>query len=225
MHPGAHKKQKKYAKKHANKESRRRPQHHRQRRPPPLKRYAGDVLAPVSDWDSNGWCAFWFIFYLSIPDNNNNRCQGTWLFIHIYISQKCKKNLYVFIAISLNYKNQVSNVVKSIFTNSKSLINIKVSYVPKGFSYPLLYCLPPLLLQLPDIQCNFPICIAWSNNIGLPSCGVTTQRRGQTQCVLNGNQGLPKCFWQIVRQLKRRKQYYTQMVHSAGGSCKLQLST
>lgn len=41
-----HKKQKKYAKKHANKESRRRPQHHRQRRPPPLKRYAGDVLAP-----------------------------------------------------------------------------------------------------------------------------------------------------------------------------------
>lgn len=52
-----------------------------------------------------------------------------------------------------------------------------------------------------------------------------SQRRGQTQCVLDGNQGLPKCFWQIVRQLKRRKQYYTQMVHSAGGSCKLQLST
>lgn len=73
------------------------------------------------------------------------------------------------------------------------------------------------------IQYNFPICIAWSNNIGPPSCGLTTQRRGQTQCVLDGNQGLPKCFWQIVRQLNRRKQYYTQMVPSAGGE--LQTST
>nr|XP_046254194.1 transmembrane protein 198-like [Scatophagus argus] len=41
-----HKKQKKYAKKHRYRESRRRPQTHRRRRPPPLKRYAGDVLAP-----------------------------------------------------------------------------------------------------------------------------------------------------------------------------------
>lgn len=177
MHPGAHKKQKKYAKKHANKESRRRPQHHRQRRPPPLKRYAGDVLAPVSGWDSNGWCAFWFIFYLSIPDNNNNRCQGTWLFIHIYISQKCKK-IFMFLLLFPWIIRIKSVMLWRAFLPTLSHY-IKLSYVPKGFSYPLLYCLPPLLLQLPDIQCNFPICIAWSNNIGLPSCGVTTQRRGQ----------------------------------------------
>ncbi|TMS15803.1 Transmembrane protein 198 [Larimichthys crocea] len=41
-----HNKQKKHAKKHRYTESRRRPQRHRHRRPPPLKRYAGDVLAP-----------------------------------------------------------------------------------------------------------------------------------------------------------------------------------
>ncbi|XP_071333249.1 transmembrane protein 198-like [Trachinotus anak] len=41
-----HKKQKKHSKKHRYRESRRRPQPHRRRRPPPLKRYAGDVLAP-----------------------------------------------------------------------------------------------------------------------------------------------------------------------------------
>ncbi|KAM4563744.1 transmembrane protein 198-like [Odontesthes bonariensis] len=42
----AHKKQKKHGKKHKCKESTRRPEHYRRRRPPPLKRYAGDVLAP-----------------------------------------------------------------------------------------------------------------------------------------------------------------------------------
>ncbi|XP_018542889.1 transmembrane protein 198 [Lates calcarifer] len=42
----AHKKTKKYAKKQKYREPRRRPQSHRRRRPPPLKRYAGDVLAP-----------------------------------------------------------------------------------------------------------------------------------------------------------------------------------
>ncbi|XP_054654863.1 transmembrane protein 198-like isoform X2 [Dunckerocampus dactyliophorus] len=42
----SHKKMKKHAKKHKFSESRRRPPHYRQRRPPPLKRYAGDVLAP-----------------------------------------------------------------------------------------------------------------------------------------------------------------------------------
>ncbi|XP_047455688.1 transmembrane protein 198-like [Mugil cephalus] len=40
------KNQKKYVKKHNYRECRRRPQPHRRRRPPPLKRYAGDVLAP-----------------------------------------------------------------------------------------------------------------------------------------------------------------------------------
>ncbi|XP_042266403.1 transmembrane protein 198-like isoform X2 [Thunnus maccoyii] len=42
----AQKKQKKNARKHRHRESRRGPQPHRRRRPPPLKRYAGDVLAP-----------------------------------------------------------------------------------------------------------------------------------------------------------------------------------
>ncbi|XP_070695996.1 transmembrane protein 198-like [Pempheris klunzingeri] len=42
----AHKHQKKHAKKNSYRESRGRPQSHRRRRPPPLKRYAGDVLAP-----------------------------------------------------------------------------------------------------------------------------------------------------------------------------------
>ncbi|MEQ2207598.1 hypothetical protein XENOCAPTIV_015371 [Xenoophorus captivus] len=42
----AHKKQKKHGTKQKCREGRRRPQPHRQRRPPPLKRYAGDVLAP-----------------------------------------------------------------------------------------------------------------------------------------------------------------------------------
>ncbi|KAF7210269.1 transmembrane protein 198 [Nothobranchius furzeri] len=42
----AHKKQKKQSMKYKCRESRRRPQPYRQRRPPPLKRYAGDVLAP-----------------------------------------------------------------------------------------------------------------------------------------------------------------------------------
>ncbi|KAI3357740.1 hypothetical protein L3Q82_016145, partial [Scortum barcoo] len=42
----AHKKQKKHPKKHRYREPRRRLQSHRRRRPPPLKRYAGDVLAP-----------------------------------------------------------------------------------------------------------------------------------------------------------------------------------
>lgn len=42
----ANKKQKKRSKKHKYREPRRRPQTHRRRRPPPLKRYAGDVLAP-----------------------------------------------------------------------------------------------------------------------------------------------------------------------------------
>ncbi|XP_022618832.1 transmembrane protein 198-like isoform X1 [Seriola dumerili] len=42
----AHKKLKKHGKKQKYRESRRRPQSHRRRRPPPLKRYAGDVLAP-----------------------------------------------------------------------------------------------------------------------------------------------------------------------------------
>ncbi|XP_017274651.1 transmembrane protein 198 [Kryptolebias marmoratus] len=41
----AHEKQKKHLK-HKCRESRRRPRPYRQRRPPPLKRYAGDVLAP-----------------------------------------------------------------------------------------------------------------------------------------------------------------------------------
>ncbi|KAM9350860.1 transmembrane protein 198-like [Symphorus nematophorus] len=42
-----HKKQKKHVKKHRYREPRRGPQtHRRRRRPPPLKRYAGDVLAP-----------------------------------------------------------------------------------------------------------------------------------------------------------------------------------
>ncbi|XP_008291981.1 transmembrane protein 198-like [Stegastes partitus] len=41
-----HKKHKKHGKKHKYRESRGRPQPHRRRRPPPLKRYAGDVLAP-----------------------------------------------------------------------------------------------------------------------------------------------------------------------------------
>ncbi|XP_044208708.1 transmembrane protein 198-like isoform X1 [Thunnus albacares] len=42
----AQKKQKKNTRKHRHRESRRGPQPHRRRRPPPLKRYAGDVLAP-----------------------------------------------------------------------------------------------------------------------------------------------------------------------------------
>nr|XP_020473453.1 transmembrane protein 198-like isoform X1 [Monopterus albus] len=42
----ADKKQKKHAKKHRYKQSRRKPQPHHRCRPPPLKRYAGDVLAP-----------------------------------------------------------------------------------------------------------------------------------------------------------------------------------
>ncbi|XP_028266080.1 transmembrane protein 198-like [Parambassis ranga] len=43
----AHKKLKKHGKRHKYKEERPRPQRHRRRRrPPPLKRYAGDVLAP-----------------------------------------------------------------------------------------------------------------------------------------------------------------------------------
>lgn len=42
----AQKNQKKHAKKHSYREPRGRPQSHRRRRPPPLKRYAGDVLAP-----------------------------------------------------------------------------------------------------------------------------------------------------------------------------------
>ncbi|KAM3618211.1 uncharacterized protein V6R79_017385 [Siganus canaliculatus] len=42
----AQKKHKKHSKKHSYREPRRRPRTHRQRRPPPLKRYAGDVLAP-----------------------------------------------------------------------------------------------------------------------------------------------------------------------------------
>ncbi|CAG6021818.1 unnamed protein product [Menidia menidia] len=41
-----HKKQMKHGKKHKCRESVRRPPHYRRRRPPPLKRYAGDVLAP-----------------------------------------------------------------------------------------------------------------------------------------------------------------------------------
>ncbi|KAM7411372.1 hypothetical protein PAMA_021390 [Pampus argenteus] len=44
--PAVHKQQKKNSKKHRYRESRRGPQSHRQRMPPPLKRYAGDVLAP-----------------------------------------------------------------------------------------------------------------------------------------------------------------------------------
>lgn len=40
-------KQKKYSKKHKYRESRRRHQSHRRQKPPPLQRYAGDVLAPV----------------------------------------------------------------------------------------------------------------------------------------------------------------------------------
>nr|XP_019960267.1 PREDICTED: transmembrane protein 198-like [Paralichthys olivaceus] len=43
---GAHKKQKRHAKKLGYRESRGRPRSHRRRRPPPLQRYAGDVLAP-----------------------------------------------------------------------------------------------------------------------------------------------------------------------------------
>ncbi|XP_054465561.1 transmembrane protein 198-like [Anoplopoma fimbria] len=42
----SHKKYRKHVNKHSYRESRRRPQPHRRRRPPPLKRYAGDVLAP-----------------------------------------------------------------------------------------------------------------------------------------------------------------------------------
>ncbi|XP_068997609.1 transmembrane protein 198-like [Embiotoca jacksoni] len=42
----AHKKHKKYGRKHKYRETRGRPQPHRRRRPPTLKRYAGDVLAP-----------------------------------------------------------------------------------------------------------------------------------------------------------------------------------
>ncbi|XP_041858800.1 transmembrane protein 198-like [Melanotaenia boesemani] len=42
----AHEKQKKHSKLHKCREPTRRPQHYRRRRPPPLKRYAGDVLAP-----------------------------------------------------------------------------------------------------------------------------------------------------------------------------------
>ncbi|KAA8591346.1 transmembrane protein 198 [Etheostoma spectabile] len=42
----AQKKQKKHSKKHRHRESKRRPRPYRRRRPPPLKRYAGDVLAP-----------------------------------------------------------------------------------------------------------------------------------------------------------------------------------
>ncbi|XP_068188877.1 transmembrane protein 198-like [Antennarius striatus] len=45
-HRAMHRKQKKYAEKLTNRESRRRPQTHRRRRPPPLRRYTGDVLAP-----------------------------------------------------------------------------------------------------------------------------------------------------------------------------------
>lgn len=41
-------KHKKCTKRHRYREQGRRPQTHRRRRPPPLKRYAGDVLAPVS---------------------------------------------------------------------------------------------------------------------------------------------------------------------------------
>lgn len=41
-----HKKHKKHCKKYKQREFRGRPQPHRRRRPPPLKRYAGDVLAP-----------------------------------------------------------------------------------------------------------------------------------------------------------------------------------
>ncbi|CAB1414817.1 unnamed protein product [Pleuronectes platessa] len=43
---GAHKRQKKHAKKLRYRECRGRPRPHRRCRPPPLKRYAGDVLAP-----------------------------------------------------------------------------------------------------------------------------------------------------------------------------------
>ena len=49
--PGAHQRQKKQAKKLKYRECRGRPRPHRRRRPPPLKRYAGDVLAPVSTWE------------------------------------------------------------------------------------------------------------------------------------------------------------------------------
>ncbi|XP_056896234.1 transmembrane protein 198-like [Takifugu flavidus] len=45
-HTASHYKHKKYSKKHKYRESRRRHPAHRRRRPPPLKRYAGDVLAP-----------------------------------------------------------------------------------------------------------------------------------------------------------------------------------
>lgn len=43
-----HQKHKKCTKRHRYREPGRRPRTHRRRRPPPLKRYAGDVLAPVS---------------------------------------------------------------------------------------------------------------------------------------------------------------------------------
>lgn len=51
--PAAHEKQKKHLK-HKCRDSRRRT--YRQRRPPPLKRYAGDVLAPVSVVESFDLC-------------------------------------------------------------------------------------------------------------------------------------------------------------------------
>lgn len=47
------KKHRKYSKMYRHRESVRKPQPYRRRRPPPLKRYTGDVLAPVSVWDQN----------------------------------------------------------------------------------------------------------------------------------------------------------------------------
>lgn len=50
--PALRHKRKKYSKKHKYRDSRRH-QAHRRRRPPPLKRYAGDVLAPVGPFDKS----------------------------------------------------------------------------------------------------------------------------------------------------------------------------
>lgn len=55
--PALRHKRKKYSKKHKYRDSRRH-QAHRRRRPPPLKRYAGDVLAPVGPFDKSDIARF-----------------------------------------------------------------------------------------------------------------------------------------------------------------------
>lgn len=72
--PAPHQKHKKCTKKHRYRESRRKPQPQRRRRPPTLKRYAGDVLAPVSTWDQSALSVH-FIYVDRIRNNlDTSKC-------------------------------------------------------------------------------------------------------------------------------------------------------